>query len=190
MVAARFAGVGHGAAARCAAAPFSLRGSSSFATLFPMKLLVQRVTEASVSIEGSVRAAIGRGYMVLVGCRTGDTVADVDYLADRLAGLRVFCDEAGKMNRSVVDIGGSVLLVSQFTLYADTKKGNRPSFLLSGDPAAAKALFDRFCEAMRARLSPERVGTGVFAADMQVALVNDGPVTIELCSDAKFPKGE
>lgn len=155
-----------------------------------MKLIVQRVTEAAVDIEGVRRAQIGRGYMVLVGCRSGDTEADVDYLADRLAGLRVFCDEAGKMNRSVVDIGGSVLLVSQFTLYADTRKGNRPSFLLSGDPAVASALFDRFCDDMRARLSPERVGTGVFAADMQVSLVNDGPVTIELCSDLKFPKGE
>jgi len=153
-----------------------------------MKLLLQRVTHASVEIDGETVASVGVGFLVLVGCRTGDTVADADYLADRMVALRVFCDEEGRMNRSLADIGGEALLVSQFTLYADTRKGNRPGFSLAGDPAVAKNLYERFCDRIRGLLSPERVGTGVFAADMKVSLVNDGPVTIELCSDGKYPK--
>ncbi len=152
-----------------------------------MKLLVQRVSEADVAIDGETVGSIGRGVMTLVGCRSGDTAADADYLADRLVSLRIFRDADEKMNLSLKDIGGSALLVSQFTLYADTRKGNRPSFILSGDPAAAKALYERFCGRMRDLLGADRVATGVFAADMKVSLVNDGPVTIELCSDSKFP---
>ena len=153
-----------------------------------MKLLIQRALRASVDIDGNRVAEIGPGLMVLVGCRTGDTESDADYLADRLLALRIFCDDADRMNLSVQDIGGGVLLVSQFTLYADTRKGNRPGFSLSGDPVAAKALYERLVDRVRAAIGTDRVGTGVFAADMQVSLVNDGPVTIELCSDLKFPK--
>ncbi len=153
-----------------------------------MKLLIQRVLQASVDIDGHRVAEIRQGLMVLVGCRAGDTEADAAYLADRLVHLRIFCDAEDRMNLSVQDIHGEALLVSQFTLYADTRKGNRPGFSLSGDPAAAQALYERFVGRVRDLLGPDRVGTGVFAADMKVALVNDGPVTIELCSDAKFPK--
>ena len=153
-----------------------------------MKLIIQRVLKASVDIHGTRVAEIGEGLMVLVGCRSGDGEADADYLADRLIHLRIFCDAEDRMNLSVQDINGEALLVSQFTLYADTRKGNRPGFSLSGDPAIAKALYERFVARVREALGAERVGTGVFAAEMQVALINDGPVTIELCSDAKFPK--
>ena len=153
-----------------------------------MKLLLQRVSSASVAIDGETVASVGAGFLALVGCRTGDTPAAAAYLAERMVALRVFHDDEGRMNRSLLDIGGSALLVSQFTLYADTRKGNRPGFSLAGDPAAAKALYERFCDRVRSLLGPGRVGTGVFAADMKVSLVNDGPVTIELCSDSKFPK--
>lgn len=153
-----------------------------------MKVLLQRVSRASVDIDGVRVGEIGPGLMGLVGCRAGDTVADADYLADRLVALRIFRDAEDHMNLSVRDIGGGVLLVSQFTLYADTRKGNRPGFSLGGDPVAAKALYERLVERVRAALGTDRVATGVFAADMQVSLVNDGPVTIELCSDTKFPK--
>ncbi len=153
-----------------------------------MKVLLQRVTRAAVDVDGARVGEIGAGLMGLVGCRTGDTEADADYLADRLVALRIFCDAEGRMNLSVRDIGGAALLVSQFTLYADTRKGNRPGFALGGDPTVAKAPYERLVERVRAALGAERVATGVFAADMQVSLVNDGPVTIELCSDAKFPK--
>ncbi len=153
-----------------------------------MKLIIQRVLKASVDIHGTRVAEIGEGLMVLVGCRSGDGEADADYLADRLVHLRIFCDDQDRMNLSVQDIGGSALLVSQFTLYADTRKGNRPGFSLSGDPAVAKGLYERFVARVRETLGAERVGTGVFAAEMQVSLINNGPVTIELCSDTKFPK--
>lgn len=153
-----------------------------------MKLLAQRVTHAWVEVGGRRVGQIGPGLMTLVGCRRGDTAADADHLADKLAALRVFPDAEGRMNRSVEETGGAVLLVSQFTLYADTRKGNRPGFERTGDPAAAERLCERLAARLRARLGPERVATGVFAAAMQVTLCNDGPVTIELCSDAKFPK--
>lgn len=153
-----------------------------------MKLLAQRVTQAWVEVGGRRAGQIGPGLLTLVGCRRGDADADADHLADKLAALRIFPDAEGRMNRSVEETGGAVLLVSQFTLYADTRKGNRPGFELAGDPAAAERLCERLAARLRARLGPERVATGVFAAAMQVTLCNDGPVTIELCSDAKFPK--
>ncbi len=153
-----------------------------------MKILLQRVSEASVAVGGETVGAVGRGYLALVGCRAGDTAEDCDRLAVRTVNLRVFRDDEDRMNRSVLDVGGGILAISQFTLYADTRKGNRPGFSLSGDPAAAQALYERCVGRVRDLLGPDRVGTGVFAADMKVALVNDGPVTIELCSDAKFPK--
>ena len=148
-----------------------------------MKLLIQRVSEASVSVAGTCTGAIDAGFMVLVGCRHDDTEADVEYLAEKLIKLRIFSDNAGRMNRSLVDTGGSVLLVSQFTLYADTRKGNRPGFTLAGDPHHAERLFNVFVETMQQKLSPNRVATGVFGEEMRVTIVNEGPVTIELCSD-------
>jgi D-tyrosyl-tRNA(Tyr) deacylase len=148
-----------------------------------MKLLIQRVTEASVTINGEVRGAIGKGYMVLVGCRTGDTEADAVYLAEKLASLRIFEDETGKMNQSIKQVNGEALLISQFTLYADTRKGNRPSFVNAGDPAVANELYEKLIEQVSLLLGNDKVATGEFGADMKVALVNDGPVTIELCSD-------
>lgn len=148
-----------------------------------MKLLLQRVSEASVTIGGERVGEIGPGYLALVGCRTGDTPEDADRLAVRAANLRVFEDAEGRMNRSVLDAGGAILAVSQFTLYADTRKGNRPSFVLAGDPALAEALYDRVVADLRSLVGAGRVATGRFGADMKVALVNDGPCTIELSSE-------
>ena len=148
-----------------------------------MKLLLQRVSEASVTIDGERVGEIGPGYLALVGCREGDTPEDADRLAVRAANLRVFEDAEGRMNRSVLDVGGSILAVSQFTLYADTRKGNRPSFVLAGDPALAEALYERAVADLRTLLGAGRVATGRFGADMKVALVNDGPCTIELLSE-------
>ena len=145
-----------------------------------MKILLQRVSEASVAIDGETAGAVGRGYLALVGCRGGDTAEDCDRLAARTASLRVFEDDAGRMNRSVLDIGGGILAVSQFTLYADTRKGNRPSFVEAGDPAEAELLYERFLADLRSLLGPDRVAQGRFGADMKVSLVNDGPVSIEL----------
>ena len=148
-----------------------------------MKILLQRVSSASVAIGGETAGAVGRGYLALVGCRGGDTAEDCDRLAVRTANLRVFEDDAGRMNRSVLDVAGSVLAVSQFTLYADTRKGNRPSFVEAGDPAEAELLYERFLADLRSLLGPDRVAQGRFGADMQVSLVNDGPCTIELKSE-------
>ena len=148
-----------------------------------MKILLQRVSEASVSVDGETIGAVGRGYLALVGCRGGDTTEDCDRLAARTASLRVFEDDAGRMNRSVVDVAGSVLAISQFTLYADTRKGNRPSFVEAGDPAEAELLYERFLADLRSLLGPDRVAQGRFGADMKVSLVNDGPCTIELRSE-------
>lgn len=150
-----------------------------------MKLLIQRVSEASVTVADTCTGRIGAGFMVLVGCRHDDTEADVKYLAGKLTLLRIFEDDAGRMNRSLEDTGGSVLLVSQFTLYADTRKGNRPGFTLAGDPDRAESLFDLIVKSLRQKLGSERVATGVFGAEMRVSLVNEGPVTIELCSDSQ-----
>ncbi len=148
-----------------------------------MKLLLQRVAETSVEVGGETVGAIGPGLLAFVGCREGDTPEDADRLAVRASALRIFPDDAGRMNRSVADIGGSVLAVSQFTLYADTRKGNRPSFVHAGDPAKAAILCERFAADLRSLLGPDRVAEGRFGADMRVALVNDGPCTIELLSE-------
>ena len=136
-----------------------------------------------MTIGGERVGEIGPGYLALVGCREGDTPEDADRLAVRAANLRVFEDAEGRMNRSVLDVGGSILAVSQFTLYADTRKGNRPSFVLAGDPALAEALYERAVADLRTLLGAGRVATGRFGADMKVALVNDGPCTIELVSE-------
>ena len=143
------------------------------------------MTRASVTVDGEIVGAIERGLCVLVGAGDGDTEKDVAYLADKVANLRIFADDQGKMNRSVLDIGGGVLAVSQFTLYGDARKGRRPAFVHALEPVAAKALYEKFVARVRAAgVSP--VETGVFRASMQVALVNDGPVTILLDSKKTF----
>ncbi|MCS7315852.1 MAG: D-aminoacyl-tRNA deacylase [Bryobacterales bacterium] len=143
-----------------------------------MRAVLQRVREARVEVDGTVTGAIGRGLLVLVGIAREDTQRDADYLAEKIAGLRIFPDQEGKMNRSVQEVGGAVLVVSQFTLYGDTRKGRRPSFDRAAPPEQARALYEYFVQALRAR--GLAVETGVFQAMMQVHLVNDGPVTI-LC---------
>jgi D-tyrosyl-tRNA(Tyr) deacylase len=143
-----------------------------------MRALLQRVREASVTVAGERVGAIGPGLLVFLGVGQGDGEAEAVALADRIAGLRIFEDEAGKMNRSLLDTHRAALVVSQFTLYADTRKGRRPSFIEAAPPDEARRLIARACEALRT-LGVE-VQEGVFAAEMQVALVNDGPVTIWL----------
>jgi D-tyrosyl-tRNA(Tyr) deacylase len=140
--------------------------------------VVQRVSEASVTADGAVRGCCGRGFLVLLGVGNGDTEAHASRLAAKIAALRVFPDDEGRFDRSIVDIGGEALVVSQFTLLADTSKGNRPSFTEAAPPEVAELLYGHFCDALREL--GVRVETGVFGARMQVSLVNDGPVTIIL----------
>ena len=147
-----------------------------------MRTVIQRVASASVSIGGTVKSAIGPGLLVLLGVGPDDTEEDVDYLVKKTAALRIFNDEAGVMNRSVLETGGEVLVISQFTLMASTRKGNRPSYVGAAGHEIAVPLYELFCERLSAAIGKE-VGTGEFGADMQVALVNDGPVTI--CMDSK-----
>ena len=147
-----------------------------------MRAVIQRVSSASVTIDGAVKSAIGPGLLVLLGVGHEDGPQDVEWLAAKVAGLRIFADEAGVMNRSVIDVGGEALVVSQFTLMASTRKGNRPSYIGAAGHELAIPLYERFCAALSAAIGKE-VGTGVFGADMKVALVNDGPVTI--CIDTK-----
>jgi D-tyrosyl-tRNA(Tyr) deacylase len=149
-----------------------------------MRLVVQRVSRAKVSVGGDVVGEIGRGFLALVGVESGDTDEDMRYGVEKLVGLRVFEDEAGKMNRCVADVGGSILLVSQFTLLGDARHGRRPSFSNAARPEVAAPMIDRMAEAILARGIP--VARGVFGADMQVELVNDGPVTILLDSKKTF----
>ena len=153
-----------------------------------MKALVQRVTEASVTIDGEVVAEIGRGYLVLFGVTHGDTEAMADKLASRIVKLRIFEDENGKTNKSIEDVAGSVIVVSQFTLYADTDHGNRPGFSNAARPDLAIPLYERFVADLRAALGPDRVGTGRFGADMKVRLLTDGPFTVELQERASLPQ--
>ncbi len=148
-----------------------------------MKALVQRVTEAAVEVDGREVSRIGPGLLVLLGVRHEDGPEDVAWLARKLPALRIFTDEGGQMNRSMIETGGSLLVVSQFTLYADTRKGNRPSFIVAARPETASQLYEELVRQLRAQLGEGRVATGVFGASMKVRLVNDGPVTIELCSD-------
>lgn len=143
-----------------------------------MRALLQRVSQASVTVDGETAGRIGRGLLVLLGVGHGDTGADADTLAAKIAKLRIFEDDAGKMNRSVRDVDGGVLAVSQFTLLADTRKGNRPSFTSAAPPDEARRLYEHFCASLAALGLP--VERGVFGAHMEVALVNDGPVTIVL----------
>ena len=149
-----------------------------------MRMVVQRVTRASVTVDGEVTGKIGKGYMVLVGAEVGDTEADARLCADKLAGLRVFVDDEGKMNRSVLDVGGAILLVSQFTLLGDARHGRRPSFIAAARPEEAEPLLVKM-----QRMLEEKglhVETGRFRAHMEVELVNDGPVTILIDSRKVF----
>jgi D-tyrosyl-tRNA(Tyr) deacylase len=148
-----------------------------------MKAVIQRVQRGSVSIDGEVVGEIGHGYVVLLGVREGDTADDARYLAQRTVNLRIFADAEDRMNRSVQDVNGAILAISQFTLYADTRKGNRPSFIRAGNPKVAEELYDEYVAALRRELGDTRVATGRFGASMVVEIINDGPVTIELTTD-------
>lgn len=149
-----------------------------------MRAVVQRVSRASVTVDGQIVGKIERGLLVFLGVTHADTEASADYLADKISGLRIFEDDAGKMNLSLIDIGGAVLAVSQFTLYGDVRKGKRPSFDEAARPERALKLYEYFVE--RVRALGLRCQTGVFQAMMQVELVNDGPVTILLDSEKSF----
>lgn len=147
--------------------------------------MVQRVSRASVTVDGACVGAIEAGLLVLLGAGAGDGAADLEYIVDKLVNLRIFSDDAGKMNRSVLDIAGGVLVVSQFTLYGDARKGRRPSFIDALEPVAARALYEQSLERLRAA-GVAKVACGVFAADMKVDLLNDGPVTLLLDSRKAF----
>lgn len=149
-----------------------------------MRLVIQRVKEASVSIDGEKVSAIGKGLLVLVGVETGDTEEDVKWLVGKTAGLRIFDDENDVMNKSIQDIDGEALAVSQFTLTASTRRGNRPSYIRAAGHELAVPLYEKYCDSLAETLG-KPVGRGVFGADMKVALVNDGPVTIIIDSKLK-----
>jgi len=146
-----------------------------------MRALLQRVSSANVSINGETVSAINHGFLVLLGIESADDTTDIEWLAGKIARMRIFGDDDGKMNRSILDTAGEILVVSQFTLHASTKKGNRPSFLKAAHPSLSEPLYESFCETLSAELGRE-VGRGVFGAEMKVALTNDGPVTIWLDS--------
>lgn len=149
-----------------------------------MRILIQRVDNASVEIDNKIKSSIQSGLLVLVGIEEADTVEDSDWLAGKVVGLRIFDDENGVMNRSVMDIDGEILVVSQFTLHAQTKKGNRPSYIKAAKHETAIPLYNHFCELLSSKLGKE-VKSGTFAADMKVSLVNNGPVTIWMDSKSK-----
>lgn len=147
-----------------------------------MRIVIQRVSRASVTIEGTVKSAIEKGYLILIGVCEEDTMEDVDWLVRKVIGLRVFDDENGVMNRSIMDVDGNILVISQFTLFASYKKGNRPSWLRAARHEISVPLYESFCTRLSEALG-KPVGTGEFGADMKVELINDGPVTI--CMDTK-----
>ena len=147
-----------------------------------MRTVIQRVNYASVTINGVVKSAIGGGLLVLVGVEDADTEEDIQWLCKKIVGLRVFDDENGVMNKNIVDAGGDILVISQFTLFASTKKGNRPSYIRAAKPDVSIPLYEQFCNELSIALG-KPVGTGEFGADMKVELLNDGPVTI--CMDTK-----
>ena len=149
-----------------------------------MKVVIQRVLDASVSIDGKIHQRIGHGFLVLLGIGKEDSEIDTQYIVQKTVGLRVFADGDGKMNRSLAEVGGELLLVSQFTLFASTKKGNRPSYIDAALPEIAKELYLKAVHAFESQLG-HKVKTGVFGADMKISLVNDGPVTILIDSKNK-----
>lgn len=150
-----------------------------------MKAWIQRVARASVTIDGECVSRIDRGYLVLLGVTQTDTDAEADRIAERIPVLRLFTDERGLMNLSLEDVGGSVIVVSQFTLYADTAHGRRPGFSNAARPEQANPLYERVVKKLRERLGAKRVGTGRFGADMAVELVNDGPVSVEVLAGVR-----
>ena len=147
-----------------------------------MRIVIQRVSHASVTIEGVCKSSIQEGFMRLVGIENADTQEDADWLCKKIVNLRVFDDENGVMNKSILDINGNILVISQFTLHASYKKGNRPSYIYAAKPDIAIPLYEYFCQALQTALGKE-IGTGEFGADMKVELLNNGPVTI--CMDTK-----
>lgn len=149
-----------------------------------MKIVIQRVSEASVKIDGEIKGEIKQGFMILLGIESVDNQEDIDWLCKKIINLRVFQDEEGKMNLSLLDIQGEVLLISQFTLHASTKKGNRPSFIQAAKPDIAIPLYENFIKKLEQSLG-KTIATGEFGADMKVSLINDGPVTIIIDSKSK-----
>ncbi len=149
-----------------------------------MRTVIQRVVKASVAIDGKIHSDIGKGLLVLVGIEDRDTQQDIDYLVRKIVNLRIFGDTENVMNLSVKDVGGEILVVSQFTLMADTRKGNRPSYIRASKHGFAIPVYEKFCQALNKEFGKE-IKTGVFAADMQVALINDGPVTLMIDSFEK-----
>lgn len=147
-----------------------------------MRVVIQRTGHASVSIDGNCKSAISKGLLILVGIEEADGQEDIDWLCKKIINLRVFDDENGVMNKSILDINGEILVVSQFTLHASTKKGNRPSYIRAAKPEISIPLYEQFCRDLSYALGKE-IGTGEFGADMKVELMNDGPVTI--CMDTK-----
>ena len=147
-----------------------------------MRAVIQRVKKASVTVEGEIKEKIGEGLLIFIGVEDSDNHTDIEWLTNKTTNLRIFNDSNGVMNKSVIEIKGEVLIISQFTLHASTKKGNRPSYFRASKPDVAVPLYDNFCEAMSFLLG-QKVKTGVFGADMKVCLLNDGPVTI--CMDTK-----
>lgn len=149
-----------------------------------MRLVIQRVLNSSVTVDGNEVGKIGPGFMVLCGVEDGDTQEDVKYCVDKTVNLRIFEDDAGKMNRSILDVGGEILAISQFTLQGDVRHGRRPSFIKAARPETAVPLYDAYCEGIRA--NGIHVETGIFQADMKVSLINDGPVTLLIDSRKVF----
>lgn len=147
-----------------------------------MRIVIQRVSHASVTINGEIKSEIGKGYLVLIGIGEDDSREDADWLVKKVVGLRVFDDENGVMNRSIMEVGGDILVVSQFTLMASYKKGNRPSWIRAARHEISVPLYEYFCDRL-GQETGKKIGTGEFGADMKVALTNDGPVTI--CMDTK-----
>ena len=147
-----------------------------------MRIVVQRVSHASVTIEGQCKSSIGKGMLILVGIEESDGQEDIDWLCKKIVNLRIFDDENGVMNKSILEDGGEILVISQFTLHASTKKGNRPSYIKAAKPEISIPLYEQFCKDLSGALGKE-IGTGTFGADMKVELLNDGPVTI--CMDTK-----
>lgn len=147
-----------------------------------MRTVIQRTRHASVTINGTCKSAIGKGLLILVGIEETDSQEDIDWLCKKIVNLRIFDDESGIMNKSILDIDGEILVISQFTLHASTKKGNRPSYIRAAKPEISVPLYEQFCRSLSSSLGKE-IGTGEFGADMKVELLNDGPVTI--CMDTK-----
>tara|TARA_B100000686_G_scaffold226203_1_gene233388 strand:- start:416 stop:868 length:453 start_codon:yes stop_codon:yes gene_type:complete len=149
-----------------------------------MRVVVQRVSESNVRISGDVRGEIGKGFMVLVSFVDDDTDGDLDWMSNKIINLRIFNDEEGKMNKSLLDVGGNILLISQFTLHGSTKKGNRPSFIKAAKPEYANQMYEKFIEVLENSLG-KKIQTGEFGGDMKVSLINDGPTTIIIDSKSK-----